>query len=43
MMWPIWKLPLAYGSAVVTKSWRGIGDFWGTNAVEAQWARSAQF
>ena len=23
MMWPMWKLPLAYGSAVVTKIWRG--------------------
>jgi hypothetical protein len=23
MMWPMWKLPLAYGKAVVTKSWRG--------------------
>jgi hypothetical protein len=22
MMWPMWKLPLAYGKAVVTKSWR---------------------
>ncbi|OQC04926.1 MAG: hypothetical protein BWX79_02394 [Alphaproteobacteria bacterium ADurb.Bin100] len=31
MMWPMWKLPLAYGSAVVTKSCRaagfgGVGD-----------------
>jgi hypothetical protein len=23
IMWPMWKLPLAYGKAVVTKSWRG--------------------
>src|SRR5687768_17098532 len=25
MMWPMWKLPLAYGTAVVTKSLRGEG------------------
>src|SRR5690606_39562938 len=24
MMWPMWNLPLAYGRAVVTKSWRAV-------------------
>jgi hypothetical protein len=26
MMWPMWKLPLAYGRAVVTKSLRDISS-----------------
>jgi hypothetical protein len=26
MMWPMWNGPLAYGSAVVTKSFRAVGE-----------------
>ena len=28
MMWPMWNEPLAYGSAVVTKSVRVMGGAW---------------